>query len=153
MERFLHALIAIAVFSMMALIFTDVFLRYFFNAPLVGALEIVQFQLAIIIFSALPIVTATNGHVVVSLFEACFHGPGRAVRQVCISLISAGALGLICWLMVLQGASAVRFQKVVGYLELPVAWLVYAMAALSALALLVHVMGAAAGLARLGGRT
>jgi TRAP-type C4-dicarboxylate transport system permease small subunit len=134
----LRGLVAAAVFAMMALIFVDVFLRYLFNAPIAGSLEIIQFLLAIVIFAALPLVSASQGHITVGLLEGLFLGQGRRVQKAVVSLISVGALALIASLMVRQGLSAARFQKVTGYLELPLSWLAFAMAGLAAVTALVQ---------------
>jgi len=138
LERTLNGIVACVIFSMMALIFADVFLRYFFNSPIVGSFEIVQFQLALAIFSALPLLSATDGHIVVGLFDGVFRGTIRRVQQVGVSLVSIAALGLIAWLVVLQGRTALRYDKVTGFLELPLAWLNFAMAVLAFVALMVQ---------------
>lgn len=139
-RRIFHAVIAVSVFSMMALIFCDVFLRYLFNSPLVGAFEIIQFLLAIVIFSSLPLVIAGNGHVTVGLFEGYFRGMARTIQLLFVSALSVFTLGLVSWLMIKQGNLATRLQKVTGYLELPVAWLIYVIAGLAAASLIVHVL-------------
>ena len=138
LERILNGIIACLVFSMMALIFADVLLRYFFNSPIAGSFEIVQFQLALVIFAALPLVSASQGHIVVSLFDGMFRGALGRVQRVSVGLVSIAALGLMAWLMVLQGRTALRFGKVTGYLELPLAWLNFAMAVLAVVTLLVQ---------------
>lgn len=138
LERILNAIVALVIFSMMALIFADVLLRYLFNAPIAGSFEIMQFQLALVIFAALPLVSACEEHIVVSLFDGVFRGTIRRIQQVGVSLVSIAALGLVAWLMVLQGRTALRYDKVTGYLELPLAGLDFAMAALALVALLVQ---------------
>lgn len=139
LERILNAIVALVVFSMMALIFTDVFLRYFLNAPIAGSFEIVQFQLALVIFAALPLASATDQHIVVGVFDSFFQGRLRRVQQAGVTLVSIGALALISWLLFLQGRTALRYDKVTGYLELPLAWLDFAMAALAFVTLVVMV--------------
>lgn len=138
LECILNAIVALVIFSMMALIFADVLLRYLFNAPIAGSFEIVQFQLALVIFAALPLVSASEEHIVVSLFDGVFRGAIRRIQRVGVSLVSIAALGLIAWLMVLQGRTALRYGKVTGYLELPLAGLDFAMAALALVTLLVQ---------------
>ena len=60
---------AVLLFLMMALTFVDVLGRYLFNAPIYGSAEMIQFLLALTIFSALGIVNADDSHIVVEVFE------------------------------------------------------------------------------------
>ena len=54
---------AIFLFLMMALTFSDVVGRYFFNSPISGATEIISFLLGLTIFSAFPLITRNRSHI------------------------------------------------------------------------------------------
>ena len=67
-----HALGVIAasvLFFMMMLTVFDVAGRFFLAKPIPGSFELMEFGLAIVIFSALPLVTWDRGHITVSLLE------------------------------------------------------------------------------------
>lgn len=48
---------------------TDVFMRYVFNDPVQGSVELTQFLLGPMIFAGFAMVTAHRSHIVVSIFE------------------------------------------------------------------------------------
>ena len=58
--RLLTIVSATLLFGMMALTFADVVGRYFLNAPITGAHEIIAFMLGLTIFTALPLVSRTT---------------------------------------------------------------------------------------------
>lgn len=130
----LRALIALDLFAMMALIFVDVFLRYLFSAPIPGGFEIVQFMLAILIFTSLPLVTWAEGHIVVSIFEKFFVGRRGLIQKVGVSVVSIAALLLIAFLMWRQAESLQSSQQVTGFLEWRIFPIAFFMCALSLIA-------------------
>lgn len=58
-----------ALFFLMVLTCIDVFGRYLFNSPVRGGTELTEMGLAIVILSALPIVTWRSGQIVVDLID------------------------------------------------------------------------------------
>ena len=134
LSKSLRGLIAVDVFAMMALIFVDVFLRYVFSAPIPGGAEIIQFMLAVMIFTALPLVTWAEGQIDVSLFEGYFTGRRGAVQRVCVMTFSAACLVLIAYLMWHQAYSLQASNQVTGYLEWRIYRIAYAMCAFAVIA-------------------
>lgn len=82
--------VAIAVFGMAALTFVDVIGRYFFNAPIPGAFEIVGLILGIAMIGAFPLVTFQERHITVDLFDGFIRGRFRRIRAVVVRLGTAG---------------------------------------------------------------
>ena len=79
--RVLRALTAVLLFAMMALGFSDVVLRYLFNSPIYGALPVMGFLLGLVVFTSLPLISISEQHITVDLFERAFVGRfGVAVR-------------------------------------------------------------------------
>ncbi len=134
----LRLLIALTAFSMMALIFVDVFLRYLFNAPLAGAFEVAQFLLAILVFLSLPIVVWADENISVALFTGWFRGRASHVLTSLIMLVNIAGLCLMGALIFRQYGSLQRSQQVTGYLEWPIAPLTLMMVALVALAVMIQ---------------
>ncbi|MCT8973532.1 TRAP transporter small permease [Microbaculum marinisediminis] len=137
-ERLLSGAVAIIIFAMMSLTFVDVFFRYFFNAPIPGSFEIVQFLLALLIFSALPLVSGAGGHITVDLFEHMIRGRAGRVRRIGVDIVNICGVALIGYLMWRQAQTFARYEKVTGYLELPLAALAYGLTALAVVLLFVH---------------
>ena len=133
----LKVVTAIFLFAMMALTAADVVGRYLLNAPISGGFEIVQYMMALVVFAALPVTTAADGHLTVSIVPTALHGTMGRLHRVFIRLISAVALLLIAWRMADQAQILDNSQQVSGYLQLPLAPIAAAMAALAALAALI----------------
>jgi len=67
--QFTAYLSALVLLWLVGLTCVDVIGRYFFRAPVVGAVELVQLSMAGIIFLSLPIMFLKNDHVIVDLFS------------------------------------------------------------------------------------
>jgi TRAP-type C4-dicarboxylate transport system permease small subunit len=136
----LKAIMAIFLFVMMVLTAADVICRYLLNAPISGAFEIVQYLMAVVVFAALPVTTAVDGHLTVSLMPPRLPGPLGWLHRVFIRLLSAAALLLIAWRTASQAQILEGSQQVSGYLQLPLAPIAAAMAAFAALAFFIIFM-------------
>lgn len=89
---------AAAMFFMMCLTVVDVVGRYVFNSPILGAFEITEFLVLIIVFSFLGYAQAKKSHVTVDLFFDRF---SRKKRTVVAVFNYAGGIALffiIAWM-------------------------------------------------------
>ena len=115
----------------------DVVGRYALGAPLPGAFELTELMVAALVFSALPLTTEAGEHVSVELIDPALGDRGRALLDLLVGLVSAGALGVLAWRL---GATAARLPADGGTtvtLLLPLAplgWFAAACSALSAVA-------------------
>lgn len=75
----------------------DVFLRYAFNAPLPGAVDIVSYGLAVAVACVLPYSIVTHQHVSVTLFIDHLPGVVRRVLDALILAVNAGFFCLLAW--------------------------------------------------------
>jgi TRAP-type C4-dicarboxylate transport system permease small subunit len=82
-------------FGMMLLTTADVGGRYFFNSPILGAVELTQLMLAALVFLSLPVVCWRQEHVSVDLLDAVFPVKLIWIREVIVNLIVTAAL----WVM------------------------------------------------------
>jgi TRAP-type C4-dicarboxylate transport system permease small subunit len=136
-EHTMNGIMAVLLFAMMAITAIDVIGRYGFNAPVPGGFEIVQCLMAVVIFASLPLTTAAERHLTVSVFENRFRGTTRHVYRLVMLTISLIALAIIAWRMGVQADVLGRSQQVSGFLQLPLAPIAWAMTALATLAALV----------------
>ena len=139
-RRLLGWMVALVLAFMMALTVVDVTGRFVFNRPIPGSFEVMEFCLAIVVFSALPLVTWDRRHITVSLFDSLFRGSGDRLRQGVIQLASLLGMGIVCWRMWDQGNRLHATQAITGYLEWPVAPIAYFMSVLAGLASLLVVL-------------
>jgi len=91
--RGLAAVAGVGIVAMMLLTCADVFLRYFFNAPIEGTLDLTQMLMVIIVFFGLAYCGWTGGHVVVDLLRELI--PHRVIVPLAIIVNAAGAVTML----------------------------------------------------------
>ncbi len=129
----LELLTAIFLMLMVVLTFLDVFARYLFASPIKGSLEIIQFAMALVIFTALPLVTRQREQITVSLVEGLVKGASaRRAKQIICDLISLAAVGLLTWRLWIQAGELVAANTRTIVLGWPMGPLAYAMTACAA---------------------
>ncbi len=121
--NFLHRLfepcVSIALFFMMALTFVDVIMRYLFNSPIVGALELTEFSMAIVIFLGLVLLTSQEGHVTVDLIDNFVPDKIKPIQKVIINLINLFVMVVISWQLWLKAEKAAEYGDRTEYLYMP----------------------------------
>ena len=128
---------AMMLLFMMMLTVIDVAGRFLLSKPLPGSFEIMEFGLAIVVFSALPLVTWDRGHITVSLLEKYFKGTFARFQQLFILGGSALIMGIVSWRLWIQGDRLVVSNSITGFLEWPIAPISYAMSAFSGLSFII----------------
>lgn len=135
----LKLLAAANLLAMMGITVVDVFGRYVLNAPLPGAFEITEIMMAVLVFSVLPIVTATSNHLTIGLLESRFEGRLRDARTALVSLVGLGFVVTATWRVWIEAGRMADIDDRTAYLGLwlwPLAYFMFAMLALTVCALL-----------------
>ena len=89
---------AIALFGMMALTTADVICRYMFNSPILGAFEITEFLVLILIFSFLGYAQSQKTHVSVDLLIEQFPKKHQIVVDLFNHVVCLLLMILITWM-------------------------------------------------------
>jgi TRAP-type C4-dicarboxylate transport system permease small subunit len=132
-------LTGLVLFFMMSLTTVDVIARFVFSKPLSGTFELMEFSLAIVIFSVLPLVTWDRDHISVSLFDGFFRGALRRLQQILITGFSVVAMSVITVRMWMQGVQLDETGATTGFLlwpRAPIAFFMSTFAGLSCLILI-----------------
>lgn len=79
--QLLGAFAGVLLLVMTAITFADVTGRYLFDRPLAIAFELVQVVMGTLVFAALPLVTAEDGHVSMGLLSDRLHGRVRLLQR------------------------------------------------------------------------
>lgn len=87
---------------MVFLVTTDVVLRYFFNRPIKGSYELVEFMMVVLVFFGLAYTQTKKGHISVSLFTGKMSPERLAVIQSATYLLCLGIFSIIAWRCVVQ---------------------------------------------------
>jgi TRAP-type C4-dicarboxylate transport system permease small subunit len=119
--------------GLMGMTVVDVLGRYLFNAPLSGAYELTQYGLALVVFAALPQVTASGQHVSVDLLEKALPAWARRLLVLVWAVVIAAALLFLAWRLTFLAERLGRYGDSTPTLKVPLAPLAWIMAGSSAL--------------------
>lgn len=137
LDRSLGLVAAAVLAALMLLTLCDVIGRYFFNAPVAGAYELVELMMGTLIFAALPVVTERDHHVTIDLLDPVTPDWLVPVRNAFMHLVSAVALAPIAWRLWEFAASKAEYGDVTAFLGIPLYPFAYGMSVLTGLTSLV----------------
>jgi TRAP-type C4-dicarboxylate transport system permease small subunit len=109
LETLFATVAGVALFAMMALTFADVVGRKLFDNSLLGAVELTEIFMLLMIFFALPLASIANEHIVFDLFDRVL--PATALR-----LQKALSHGLTA--LIFGGASVIVWQRAMRTVEM-----------------------------------
>jgi len=96
--RALLGLSAAVLAAMMLLTVANVVLRYAFNLPIYGTVELTQFLMAAVVFSGFALVTRSRGHIVVTLFESALLRRAPRAYHFMSSAVNLGGVAFVAFL-------------------------------------------------------
>jgi TRAP-type C4-dicarboxylate transport system permease small subunit len=111
-QRAVSLLLVLMLCAMVALTFIDVVGRRLFNTPVFGANDLTEHLMAILIFSGLPLVTATRGHLSIDLLDSWLMQPRWWLWHKAVDVLIAAVLGLIAWEYFLAIDEARNIQEI-----------------------------------------
>ena len=85
------------IFFMMAMVTVDVIMRYIFNSPINGAMEISEILLVLVVFLGLAAVQSKDEHVTVTLFISRFKNQARLILSIVMTSLALGFFILMIW--------------------------------------------------------
>lgn len=117
---FLCELIGAAVlFGLMMVTCIDVAGRYVFNSPLVGATELTELGLAVLVFSAMPVVTWRGMQIVVDLLDHYLNSTLLKALSLFAALVMSTSLYFLAWRIFEMGERSMRRGIVTDFLGIP----------------------------------
>ena len=105
---------------MVLLTVADVLLRLFLNRPIRGALEIIEFLMVIVVFSAMAYTGLLRGHIVIQILSSRLPERPRVILDSIADLISIGFCCLIIWQGIAQAQMTRLRNDISGVLSIPV---------------------------------
>ncbi|MFZ1814689.1 MAG: TRAP transporter small permease subunit [Rhizobiaceae bacterium] len=135
-------LASLCLFLLMILTFADVIMRSAFSAPIEAATELTRIAMAIIVFSALPVVSANAQHISVDLLD-------RFLDSLGISRLLDAVVTLACGVLLVFPASrtvdlaerARSYGDLTEYLSIPtfyIGWFIAIMTFVTALVMIMR---------------
>lgn len=139
------ALTGLALFTVV-----DIVLRYLFNQPIAGSIDVIKLSLIVMTFCALPYAGRSDGHIVVDIVPDYPSPRVTAIRDAIGKLLVAFVFALLAWQGWVRADEAALFGAASNMLEIPFRPFFFVMSfcsAVYALALLLE------GLLRFSGRS
>jgi len=124
LQLMLEGVAGATLFGMMLLTTVDVGGRYFFNSPILGAVELTQLMLAALVFLSLPVVCWRQEHVSVDLLDAIFPSRFIWVREVLVNLVVTVALWVMSQRVWALAERAFSWGDVTEFLRIPYGYLI-----------------------------
>ena len=132
-SRALSLFAALTLFAIMWLTVIDVIARDVFSGSIVGAFEVTEILMGILVFSGVPLVTAAEGQVAVTLFDGMIGPRLRSLQRVCVNLVCAAVLILLAWRLWDVAGKLAAYNDITLFLRIPLAPVGYFMAAMTAI--------------------
>lgn len=139
-DRLCGTLAGLALLFIMGLTFADVLGRKLLDHSIPGALELTEIMMVVVIFASLPLVSLHGEHVVFDSLDAMMARGLLRLQQIAVDLGCAIGLSGIAWLLWDKAGQLATYGDTTPQLKLALAPIVHGMAALVALAALVHVV-------------
>jgi TRAP-type C4-dicarboxylate transport system permease small subunit len=141
-ERRADAVLGIAASALLACLmlvtFVDVVARYLFNRPIRGAFEVTELLLLVLIFAGLPLVSHADEHVTMDFIDRWLGPGGRARLNRIINLVVAALMFFMAWQVWIRAGRVTSYGDATDVLRILYGPFVYFMAAMVALAGLIH---------------
>ena len=128
LSKLMSVISGAALTFIMLLTVCDVFLRYFFDRPIIGTFEIVGLGGAVAIGFALPITSWMRGHIFVDFFVMKFPKAGQGIVNVITRLVRIGIFYLIGHNLIKYGYDLYKSGEVSLTRQIPFYPVAYGMA-------------------------
>ena len=146
--RFLAYAAGAALLWLMLLTVVAVVMRYVFNAPILGAQDISELSLAVVVFLGIPYCGWTGGHVAVDLISTVVGEHRLRYTDTLMRLLGAALFAVVAWQAMHQGFDALEYGEASNLVEIPHHPFVFLMSFGWLLFALVLLLQAAAGILR-----
>ena len=124
---------SVVLFVIMWLTVIDVFFRDAFNISITGLFEVTEVLMGILVFAGVPIITAKDGHVSVTIFDSIVGPKLRTFQKVIINLICVAVLATFAWQLWDVANGLAGYNDVTLFARIPLAPVCYFMAIMTAL--------------------
>ncbi len=112
--------VGMAVLTFMMLVtVADVFLRYAFNKPILGTVELCEYLMVAVVYLALPLCAVRGGNARVEILTVRFPPKLLAVVDSITCFLSLGILSLMTWQAFLEFNEMVEANRVSDMLGVP----------------------------------
>ncbi len=118
-SRFVNGIGAGILVLMVLMVVVDVSMRFFFNRPVEGSYEIVEFSMAIVVCLGMAYCGMKQGHTAVEFLVERFSDRTQALIDCFNYFVSTVLFFLICWKSISQAGVFKESESISTVLELP----------------------------------
>lgn len=111
---------SVVLMLMMLTVFIDVFLRYIFNSPVVGSVEIVEIMMVLVVALGIAHTGINRGHISVDLLVSKFPPRVQAIIDIFNFLVATIIFSIMSWKTALQAIVAGSRNVTTTVLEVPI---------------------------------
>ncbi len=105
--------------ALIGLTFTDVILRYIFSSPILGAKDLLEMGMVVVISLAFPFTWRIGGHIVVDLIPDYGVKVLTTLRDVVVRLIGIEIFRHLAWNAWIRAGDAKLFNEATNMIEVP----------------------------------
>ncbi len=105
--------------ALIGLTFTDVILRYIFSSPILGAKDLLEMGMVVVISLAFPFTWRIGGHIVVDLIPDYGIKFLTTLRDVVVRLIGIEIFRHLAWNAWIRAGDAKLFNEATNMIEVP----------------------------------
>ena len=105
--------------GLLGLVLFDVVMRYALRLPFLGAYEMTELAMVLIVFLALPYCAATGGHVAVDVLAPILDRPGFRWLNALVHLVGAMLMAVIAWQATLYAFGSAARGEATNMLAIP----------------------------------
>jgi TRAP-type C4-dicarboxylate transport system permease small subunit len=119
LSHFANSIGMVVLILMMLLTVADVFLRFGFNKPILGTVELCEYMMVAVVYLALPLCAVREKNVRVEILAVRLPPKLLAFVDVITCFLSLGILALITWQGFLEFNDMFRVKRVSNMLSVP----------------------------------
>jgi TRAP-type transport system small permease protein len=112
-------------FAMMMVTVVDVAGRYLFRAPLPASFELTEYLMAVLVFLALPLVSAKGEHIRITLVDRILSRSAARIRDRGVGLLAGAICVLLGWQVLALATRILEYGDSTQTLRIPLAPLAY----------------------------
>jgi TRAP-type C4-dicarboxylate transport system permease small subunit len=117
--RYLALGAGMVLLGLLGLVIFDVVMRYVLRLPFLGAYEMSELAMVLIVFLALPYCAATGGHVAVDVLAPVLDRPGFRWLNVLIHAAGAVLMAVIAWQATIYAFGSAARGEATNMLRIP----------------------------------
>jgi TRAP-type C4-dicarboxylate transport system permease small subunit len=120
-SRLLGGLAALSLLMLLVLTCVDVVGRYVFNKPVLGAMEIEDAMMGVLIFGALPLASWNQAHITVDILDKVTPARWLRLQILLMQLVAAVFMGFLGYRMWIYASKLLEYGDRTMMLKIPLA--------------------------------